>query len=129
MLEIRYSAPGSLDISASVDELRRVRLDILKMIQSDTRQNSFEADSTIHPAPYDYPLSNLVIVKKECPARVSLKGEKEILVEGSPDCLEAFASFFEFESDAEKGSHAHFEHYQGNDWIATDSIPLVIRVK
>jgi hypothetical protein len=128
MLEIRYSAPDSLDISASVDELCRVRLDILKMVQSGTRHNSFEADSTIHPAPYHYALSKLVILKRECPTRVSLQNEKEILVEGSPDCLEVFASFFEFEFDAEKGSHAHFE-YQGNDWITPDSIPLVICVK
>ena len=129
MLEIRYSAPDSLDISGSVDELQRVQSDILKLVQSDTRQISFAADSTIDPVPYQYALSKLVIVKGHCPTRISLKDEKEILVEGSSDCLEAFASFFEFEFDAEKASHAHFEYYQGNDWIAPDSIPLVIGVK
>jgi hypothetical protein len=129
MLEIRYRAPNDLDISASVEELLSVRLRIFQLVQSNIRQISITANTAIDPAPYQQALSKLVIVQRHCPVRVSLQNEKEILVEGSSDCLETFASFFEFRSDAEQGSHTHFEYYQGNDRIAPDSIPLVIGVK
>lgn len=129
MLEIRYSAPDDLSISASVDELLSVRLSILKFVKSDIGQISIIADTVIDPAPYQQALAKLVIVQRNCPIRVSLQNEKEILVEGSLDCLGAFASFFEFRPDAEQDSHTHFEYYKGNDWIAPDSIPLVIGVK
>jgi hypothetical protein len=129
MLEIRYSAPYDLEISATVGEWQMVRREILDLIQSDAIQNSIEADSAIDPAPYHSALSKLIIMKGQGPVRISLKDEIEILVEGSTDCLEGFASFFEFESDAEKGTHSHFDYYEGNNWIAPDSIPLVIRVK
>jgi hypothetical protein len=129
MLEIRYSAPYDLEISAAVDELQMVRQEILDLIQSDVTRYSFEADSTIDPAPYHSALSKLFIRKGQGPVRISLKDEKEILAEGSPSCLEGFASFFNFESGAEKGAHAHFEYYEGNDWIAPDSIPLVVRLE
>jgi hypothetical protein len=129
MLEIRYSAPHDLDISGTVDELRTVRREILHMIESDTARITFVADSSIEPSPYDSALSMLVVVKGQCPTKISLKNEEEIHIEGSPYCLEAFASFFDFKPDAGKGAHSHYEYYEGNEWIAPDSIPLVIGVK
>jgi hypothetical protein len=129
MLEIRYSAPYDLDISGTVDELQMVRREILKLIQSNATQISIDADSAIDPVPYHSALSKLIVVKGQCPTRVALKNEKEILVEGSSDCLDTFASFFDFEPDAEQGRHEHFEYSEGNDWTASDSIPLVISLK
>lgn len=129
MIEIRYSAPNEIDISGTVDELQFVRREILKLAQSDSSQIAFEADAAIDPAPYDSALSSLIIIKGQCPTKVSLQNEKEIQVEGLPSCLEAFASFFDNEPEAAKGNHAHYEYYEGNRWIAPDSIPLVISVK
>ena len=129
MLEIRYSAPYDLDISGTVDELQLVRREILALLKSDATRISFEADSAIEPSPYNVALSKLVVEKGQCPTKVSLRNEKEIHVEGSPYCLEGFASFFDFKPDAGKGAHSHYEYYEGNEWVAPDSIPLVIGVK
>lgn len=129
MLEIRYSAPYSLDFSGTVDELQMVRREVLDLIASDSTRISFQANDAIEPAPYNSALSKLVIVKGQCPTRVSLEQETEIHVEGLPYCLEAFASFFDFKTDYVKGAHSHYEYYEGNEWIAPDSIPLVISVK
>jgi len=129
MLEIRYSAPYDLNISGTVDELQAVRREILALIKSGVSRISFGADSSFEPSPYDAALSKLVIVKGQCPTKVSLNNGGEIHVEGSPYCLEAFASFFDFKSDAGKGAHTHYEYYKGNEWVAPDSIPLVISVK
>src|SRR5689334_8393786 len=112
MLEIRCSALNDLDISASVEELLNVRLRILQLVQSNIRQISITANAAIDPAPYQQAISKLVIVQSHCLVRVSLQNKKEILIEGSSNCLEAFASFFEFRSDAGQGSHTHFEYYQ-----------------
>jgi hypothetical protein len=129
MIEIRYSAPYDLDISGTVDELQLVRREILDLIQSDASQIAFDADNAIDPAPYNSALIKLIIRKGQSPTKVSLTNEKDIQVEGSPDCLEAFASFFDFELSVRKGAHSHHEYYEGNEWIAPDSIPLVISVK
>ena len=115
MLEIRYSAPYDLDISGTIDELQTVRREILTLIKSDASRISFGADSSIEPSRYNAALSKLVIVKGQCPTKVSLNNEGEIHVEGSPYCLEAFASFFDFNPDAGKGAHLHYEYYEGNE--------------
>ena len=128
MLEIRYSAPYELDISGTVDELQAVRRGILTLVKSDANRISFEADSAIEPSPYNTALSKLVIAEGQCPTKVSLKDE-EVHVEGSPYCLEAFASFFDFKPDAGEGAHSHYEYCEGDEWISPDSIPLVISVK
>jgi hypothetical protein len=127
MLEIRYSAPCSLELAASVKELRNLRQDILELVGSDAKEKTFAADPSIRPATFDAALSTLIIAKSDGPTRVSLRGEGAVLIEGSLNCLEAFASFFDFEPDAEKATHRHFEYYESNEWIAPDSLPLVIR--
>jgi hypothetical protein len=129
MLEIRYSAPHDLEISGTVDELQMVRRGILDLVESDAARIVFVADAAIEPSPYNSALSKLVVMRGQCPTKISLKDEGEVHVEGSPYCLEAFASFFEFKPDTAKGAHSHYEYYEGNEWVAPDSIPLVIGVK
>jgi hypothetical protein len=129
MIEIRYAAPNEVDISGTADELQSVRQAILDLAQSDASQITIDADSVIDPTSYKSALSKLIIRKAECPTKVSLKNEREIQVEGTADCLEAFASFFDFNSDDRKGAHSHYEYYEGNRWIAPDSMPLVISVR
>ena len=129
MIEIRYTAPDELDISGTVEELQAVRREILSLIQSDLDQVSFAADSSIEPRPYDLALKKLVIVKSQRPTEISFRNENEIHIEGAPDCLEAFASYLDFKPEAGKGVHSHYEYYDGDKWVAPDSIPLVISVK
>ena len=129
MIKIRYTAPLDLDISGTVAELQVVCRTILNLIESDLDRVSFAADSSVEPSPYDSALAKLVVVKGQCPTKVSVKNEKEVYVEGAPDCLEAFASFMDFKPNAGSGMHSHYEYYEGEGGIAADSIPLVISVK
>jgi hypothetical protein len=129
MIEIRYSAPASLEISGSVGDLQLVRQETLRLVRSRVSQIVLDADASIDPAPYVSALSTLVIEKEDGPARVRVANREEIHVAGSPGCLEAFASFFDFHDDAESGAHSHHEYYDGNKWVAPDSIPLVVRLK
>lgn len=91
--------------------------------------SGFETQPSIEPLPYDSALTKMVVAKGQSPTKVFLKDEEELHVEGSPDCLEAFASFFDFKPNVEKGVHSRYEYYEGNGWIAPDSIPLVTCVK
>ena len=129
MLEIRYSEPNELEISGSAGELQSVRRKILELVDSEKSQISFNADVSIDPEPYDSALSKLVIVKGHFSASVSLRGGADVYVEGSVDCLEGFASFLDFDAEDQSGTHSHFEYFEGNDWISSDSVPLVISVK
>jgi hypothetical protein len=131
MLEIRRSNQNEVEISGTVDELRAVSRDISALVWSGNDQIAFEANPFINPAPYDAALKRMVIVQSRSPAKVSLASAEELRVEGSPESLEAFASYFDFEPGAAAGNHAHFEYYEheGNRWVAPGSIPLVISVR
>jgi hypothetical protein len=129
MIEIRFSAPYELDISGTVDELETVRQRILQLVEAGDQQIMVEADASIDPAPYDAALQRLLIAKGDCPTKISLRNKEEILIEGTADTLGVLASFFIFDDDAPDGDHSHYEHYEGNEWIDPDSIPLVISVK
>jgi hypothetical protein len=128
MIEIRYSE-NQLDISGTIDELNTVNRAVLEFRNSDAFCLTIEAASNFNPSPYDFVLSKIEIEKGETPTRVSVTNNQGVTVKGSPDNLEGFASFFHFEPDAASGTHAHYEYVEGNPWIATDSIPLVIGIK
>jgi hypothetical protein len=73
----------------------------------------------------------MLVAIGQSPAKVSLAGGDEMRVEGSPESLEAFTSYFDFEPDAAAGTHSHFEYYEfeGNRWVAPGSVPLVVSVR
>ena len=129
MLEIRYSEPKELDISGTVDELQFVRQKIFELVQSETSQIAIDADGSVNTAPYNLAFPKLIILKNSSPTKVSLKNRGEIYIEGSPYCLEALASFLDFDLNSRSGAHSHYEYYDGNEWISPESIPLVISVK
>ena len=129
MLEIRFSKPKELEVSGTVDELQSVRNQILALVENDIAQIAFECDGSINSMPYDSVLSKFIVRKSQLPTKVSLENSNELCVEGLPHCLEAFASFLDFEANSKSGRHSHYEYYEGNQWISPDSMPLVISVK
>ena len=92
---------------------------------------AFEANRVFDPAPYERILKRMVVTLGQSPAKVSVAGADEMRVEGSPESLEAFTSYFDFGPDAAAGTHSHFEYYEfeGNRWVAPDSLPLVVSVR
>jgi hypothetical protein len=129
MLEIRYSNQNEVDISGEADDLQRVRQTIIDLAEGDHCTVALFADIGIRPDPYDSVIQKMLLMKGEGPTKISLLNEKTIKVEGLPENLKRLASFFDLESGVTTGQHSHYEYYEGNEWIAADSIPLVISVK
>jgi hypothetical protein len=130
VLEIRYSEPDGIEVLGTVAELEAVRRGISALVRDEGTQLAFEAGHACDPSPYERVLTKMVVAIGQSPARVSLAGD-EMRVEGAPESLEAFTSYFDFEPDAAAGTHSHFEYYEfeGNRWVAPGSIPLVISVR
>ena len=129
MIEIRYTSPHDLDISGKPEDLQLVRRRVVDLCKSDALQAIVKADGAIDPSPYVLAIPRLVLVKGQGPTRISLKDAEELQIEGSPENLEELASFFDFQESASKGDHLHYEHFEGIDSIAEDSIPLVVSVR
>jgi hypothetical protein len=128
MIELRYSPPNELDIMGTVPELGDVRSAVLEAAQSTAAHVELNADASIDPSPYDAMLSRLVVETGTGPTKVSVTNDA-IHIVGSPSCLETLASFLNFKPDAQRGDHTHYEYYEGNQWIAPDSVPLVFSVR
>ena len=82
----------------------------------------YPADASADPAPYERCLGDLRVVATNGPVRVSTNGST-LVVEGHQEHLDRFASFLALER---AGDHSHYEHYEGNPYIASDSCPLVV---
>jgi hypothetical protein len=128
MIELRYSPPNELDIGGTVPELCDVRRAVLEVAKSTKARVELNTDSSIDPNPYDATLSRLIVETGTGPTKVSVTNGT-IHIVGSPSCLETLASFLNFKPDAQKGDHAHYEYYEGNQWVAPDSMPLVFCVR
>jgi hypothetical protein len=60
------------------------------------------------------------------PTRVSILPDNALLVAGSAENLNRLASFLEFSAERTPGDHRHYEYFDGNTWISSDSLPLTI---
>jgi hypothetical protein len=131
MLEIRYSNQDGIEISGSAALLNEIAQSIYQLLESVDDSIVFEAHRSFDPSPYDRVLSLLHILKGNQPAKALLINEVEVVVEGSVESLRAFASLFEFETNAAAGDHSHFEYedYEGNRFVSRGSMPMVISVR
>ncbi len=114
------------EISGSIHEFRAMRRLIRRLLASQDRVATVSAVPG-NPAPYDNVLSVLVIHRTSGPCRVAIAGET-LVVSGSDETLDGFASFFRFPKNGKQGRHAHFEYYPDNPYISADSLPLTIAV-
>lgn len=122
MIKIRFSPPASLDISAEASELAALRATVLELVAGRRPPLEVAADTTFDSHPYEACLGLLRVSRSDGPTKVAVAPDGAVDVSGSPSNLEAFASFLECEA----GSHNHYEYYEGNSWIAPDSVPLVV---
>lgn len=118
-------AERQLDISGSPAELN-VIADRVEDIAVDAAL-SIVADATPDPRPYDRCLASLELRATGGPVRVAVS-QNRVVVTGSAPMLGAFSSFFRFDSSASRGTHHHHEWFDGNDYVAPDSSPLVVSV-
>ena len=124
-----YSNGEPCDIAGTPAELRQIKKSILDLVEAGQGSVRIIADSQDDPKPYDKSLSELSILIGEGPTRVTLGDGGVLSVIGSAECLEGLASFFEFPDDTDSLNHCHYEYYEGNKWIDSKSLPLVIGIK
>jgi hypothetical protein len=131
VLEIRSSERDGVEVSGTADELEAVRRGISALASGGGVPVAFEASQVVDPGPYERVLKRMVVARVPSPAKVSVAGAEEVRVEGSPESLEAFTSYFDFGPGAAAGTHSHFEYYEfeGNRWVAPDSLPLVVSAR
>jgi hypothetical protein len=118
-------ADGQLDISGSPAELNAIA-DAIERIEAGA-DLSIGADAAADPRPYNRCLTALAARVTEGPVRVALFGDR-VVVTGSVPMMRTFASYFRFDTSAPRGTHNHHEWFDGNDYVARDSAPLVVSV-
>ena len=114
------------DISGTPAELRAVAAALESLKAGESRY--FPAIAGADPAPYQTALEGLEVIASGGSIRASRVGHR-LRVTGSPDALAGFASFFHVEDGTPSGHHCHHEWWEGNEFIADDSLPLVISVR
>jgi hypothetical protein len=113
------------ELSGPPQELREVASRIVALTPGERIR--FAADQTAIVQPYDRLLNALEVVASNGAVKISITNET-LIAAGAPDALRSFASFLEFEDATPRGYHHHYEWYPGNEWIASDAMPLVICV-
>jgi hypothetical protein len=129
MIELAATADGKeVEISGTRDDMRALRECILEVSSGRQAMASVEAATPRDPRPYDVALAGMDVrlVGGGVVARVC---RERLQVEGGAEELRGLASFFTFGRDAKPGDHAHYEYYEGNQWIRPDSVPLVIMMR
>ena len=113
----RYSDPNALELAGDSDELERLRSEISKSSFVEWSEGLRQHD----PAPYSLALERLLIRSTEGPVQVIVIGAA-LRITGSRENLSRFATFL----SPEPGGHQHFEYYDGNHYVDSKSLPVVV---
>jgi hypothetical protein len=116
---------GQLEISGSPAELNEIAEGIEGLAAG--AEFSIGADAGADPRPYDQCLAALEVRVTDGPVRVATSGDYVVVTGGVPT-IRTFGSCFRFDEGAARGMHCHHEWFEGNDYVARDSVPLVISV-
>lgn len=134
MIEIRYSVKHEkinemADISGSWEDLENLRQNLLNFLENN--ENSFycDADKNAEPDGWDFILERLKVNLNDQAAKVSVVENKFLKVEGSKENLEVFAAWLEFDKEIPGGYHSHYEYFEGNQYINSESMALIIGIK
>ena len=132
MIEIRYSAKrdkinAMAEISGSWKDFEILRQSILNFLESDKETVYFVADKKIEG--WDFVLEGLEIKQKGKSVKVSVAENKILKIKGSKENLEIFVAWFESDENTPRDYHSHYEYFEGNEYVDSESMPLIIRVK
>ena len=134
MIEIRYSVKRATvnamaDISGSLNDFEILRQEILKFIDSGEEKISIDVNKNANSEGWDYVLKVLELNQKGESVEVSVMNNEILTIKGSKNNLEILTSWLEFDEDTSSGYHSHYEYFEGNEYINSESIPLIIRIK
>jgi hypothetical protein len=126
MIRIRHYL-GEYEVAGAPAELRGVA-DRLKRLATGGAEEVIACEAAFDPKPYADLLPRLRLSRKDAKDRVSASSD-ELVLSGSGEGLLRLASFFDMPDDAQDGFHVHHEFFPGTDFVAPDSVPLVITVE
>ena len=134
MLEIRYSTKceavnDMADISGSWKDFETLRQELLKFLESSAEKIFVDANKNADLEGWDLILESLEVNQKGESVRVSVKDNKILHIQGAKENLNIFTSWLESDENTSSGYHSHYEYYEGNKYINSESIPLIITVK
>jgi len=112
-------------IEGTVDEFR----DVAEYIQRSKIGSikEYELSQRATASPYEGLLEKLVLDCNGSKIKGILEGSTLILEYGE-EYAEIVASYFEFDSDSEYGTHWHFDQYGNEDYFDLESIDMVVQV-
>ena len=115
-----------LDISGSPHELNAIADRIVRL--KGNEELTEQAEVAAEPHPYDRCLGSLRLRITDGPVRVSVVND-HLEVTASSAMMLVFAAFFRFDLVAKRGTHNHHEWFEGDEYIARNSRPLVISIE
>jgi hypothetical protein len=123
-MNLRHTPPRDLELAGSREELIALSK-VIEVTAKSGAQRSIPIPLA-DPFPFHRALSHLVIVPAEGPVMISIQGD-DVHITGAARNMERFASQLAFEAGARQ-TLRNFEWFPGNDFVAKDSIPMVISV-
>ena len=129
MTKLRYTPPHDLEIEGAQQDLAEIEARIRALAQVDKGVIEILGDSIGSPAPYQTWLESLVIMAGTGALVASVARDRRLNITGSAANLEIMASYFAFRPDTPDGHHTHLEYHPGDEWIAQESVPIVVCVR
>lgn len=129
MLRIGYSLDEEIVIFGSSKEIEKLRQRVLEFLKTSVETIQIETDKAVDSDSFDLIAEGLEIVQSGKATKVSILKDRIVKIEGSKENLEKFTSFLEFEENPIEGRHSHYEYFDGNEYIDSESLPLVIGIK
>ena len=114
------------EISGTADELRGVRVAIVKFLSTNKSSATLPAALT-DPSPYTTTLSEFLIQRSSGLTLVKAT-QTCLVITGSDDSLARFSTWFNMPQDAPPGHHSHFEPLPGDPYHSSESIALVVAI-
>ena len=115
-----------VSIAGTVNELQKVRASIAGIRNNEQVILDFETEGD--PEPYGVLESTMIIKTGNGPAFAEYQENVGIVVVGNISSLESFASFFDFDTDAELGDHNHWDDACDSDYVTAGTLPIVVSV-
>ncbi len=134
MVEIRYSNKNlrmneMADMSGSWKDYEILYQHILMFLESDKESILINVDKNADSKGWNFVLESLEISQNGESVKVSVTENKILKIKGSKGKLEIFAAWLKFDENHSNGFHSHYEYFEGNEYINSESIPLIIGIK
>ena len=122
-----YRTVDELAISGSIKDLAEVYKSLKGATENYNKTFIFETLGS--PKPYDFLERQLKVSISTEPACISFVENEGVIIKGNIESIQCLASFFDFESDANTGTHYHWDNCCDSEYTSESTLPLVVSVE